>query len=209
MKSVLKACALAAFASCILCASQIVGVTVNSIDGFVGPFPSGPESITIQLGTNDYETATGYETSLRLILPVDFEFPEFELTSLAEAAQSGLFNLSPMALQNYELGAALLQVPGGIDVQKDYWNIFNGPVFALDAGMISALGDAEKLLSTGSVDFADVLVLTPLAGEVTTAPEFEVKVSPDPVSTPEPATFCLIGAGLIGIGVARRRKKAI
>jgi hypothetical protein len=188
-------------------ASLIVGVKTTSIDGFVGPFPSGPESITIQYGTGDYQEVTGYETSLRPILPVGFEFPEFELTSLAQAAQFGEFSLLPNVLADYELGAALMEVPAGPDAQKDFWNLFNGPVFALDAGMIADLGDAEKLLSSGSVDFTQFFVLTAIGGDPT-VPEFEVRAAADPVSTPEPAADWLIGLGLAGLGIVYRKRAA-
>lgn len=186
-------------AACTLSASQIVGTTVNSVGGFLGIFPYGPDSLTIQRGTNDYQTVTAYEVSFRPFLPSNFEFPELELMTLSEAATSGELSLQSGALANYELDAALSEVPGnGEDIQKDMWNIDEAGVFVQTPGMIADLSAAESLLSANLVDFANFAVFTAINHD-RTVPEFIAEVVPSdpPASAPEPASLFMLGFSMV------------
>jgi hypothetical protein len=121
------------------------------------------------------------------------------IDTLAQAAASGMFSADPGALQGYELIAALATMAtptaqSQIDVQEDLWNVFD-PQFSVTPGMASSLSTANSEIST--FDFSLVEFIEPVEGE-----NVQAFVTSD---APEPASRLLIGLGLLGVGIVKRR----
>lgn len=193
-----------------LSASQIVGLTVDSDSGQIGIFPLGPEVLTIQYGTGNFQTVQGYEYSLGQVLPLPWNWPMID-DSLQEAAVSAVDCCQVSSFYDFEVAAALTLDAPSRDVQVaivDEMNPESGLI--LTSGAYQDILGAEALVNSGGLNTADFSVLTPLINNGVSA-SFIVQTSgfvtpPSPVSTPEPGTCSMIGAVLIGLGMMGRKR---
>lgn len=187
------------------------GVTLDSIGQQVSIFSVGPDTLTIQTGTNQYQTVQAYGYYLRPLQAVGAVVPELNLT-YSEAVTQGEFNLLINPAHVYGMIAALstLSAPtlaDQLDLQEDIWDQTE-PVFPLNAQMITYLTEAESALS--SINLNDYSFLEQSEGDRTIQPFVYYSgatVIDPPVGTPEPATMAMIGLGLIGMGMIIKRRQ--
>jgi hypothetical protein len=203
----MKKLTLAEFLFAITCsASQIVGVTVNSDSGQIGIFPVGPESLTIQYGTGNYQTVEGYEYSLGAVLPLPWNWPMVDL-SLTEAAQYAVDCCEPNSLYDFEVAAALTEEAPSQNVQIAIWDVMNPQSgIPLTGGAYQDILGAEAVVNSGQLDAADFSVFSPLVNNGVSPSYIAQTGFPAPASTPEPAAGVMIGAALVGLGVVRRKR---
>lgn len=126
--------------------------------------------------------------------------------TLAEAASSGIFSGQPNSLNNYELVGVMAATPtttqqSQIDLQQAMWNVFDPGAFAVTSAMAADTATAESEIS--GFDFSGIRYLEPV---ITGHNEAQAFAFVDAAPTPESATGLIMAAGLIRIGIWRRKR---
>lgn len=139
----------------------------------------------------------------------------YNVTTLADL--SSVRWQGPNMLQNYQIAAILLYDYDGLDPASqsaqagDYnfalWNVFNpsAPDYGNSMALITA---ATTVVNFGGINeaYLNLRIFTP-TGQASGNQEF-LGISSEPFGnpqTPEPATYALLGCGLIGLSFLRRR----
>ena len=127
------------------------------------------------------------------------------IDSLYQAAVAGKFYDNYWALLGYEQIGVLSMMPtpsaqSKIDLQDTIWNVFAPGSFTVDTGMAWDLAIANTGIAT--FDFSSVEYIEPLYGA-----NIQAFVMPSGLvsATPEPSTMLLLGAGIISLGLVKRR----
>jgi hypothetical protein len=118
-------------------------------------------------------------------------------------------------LDEYEVAADIESgvETGGINAGEGnaaVWSIFD-PSFntSVDHSAITAiLNNAQTAVNTGDLNFSGITIYTP--SPLKSSQEFIegiVTTNYPPTSTPEPATFAMLGGGLLVLGLFGRRKR--
>ncbi len=184
------------------------GVISNDGSVFVGPYQLQVAGQTVNAPCDDY--------SDEIWVGESWQANEVPLT--ASGVNSALFGSQPNADHLY-LEAAYLTSLFGKEPTSDYndisyaiWGLFEPAALAssnYEAGANAFLTQAENAQLNFS-EFSGWQILTPVNGSQSEGgrpQEFIVPVG-NPTATPEPATLALLGAGLVALGLAQRRKNS-
>ena len=170
---------------------------------FTGTGTQGAGNVTPSNGTS----ITGQFNSLNYTLFAAQGTPTFSATA-GGATVSGLTNQTTLANGSLITGTTALTADqfGGLSATATTVNSLNvvDPAFFVSPGSTFSLGLDVAFTNTGSIlstSGANELVINGGGGNATVTAS-----SAPPPPVPEPASFAVLGAGLIGLAMARRQR---
>lgn len=131
--------------------------------------------------------------------------------TLAQVLVDGQYAGDVDATENYELAGifstlATTSPQDQIDLQHDFWNLFDPGSFVPNTGMSAYLATAESQL--GTFDFANTRYLEGVSGTSPAVQAFVINKTDtlEFSDSPESGTALLMGIGLVGVVALGRRR---